>query len=107
MHLKGKENKVSDALTRKVQEMHVESISNCESFLRQHIINHNNKDEMDVQVKETLQQQSLENKYEGYKLEEDGLLTYKSRMHIPNVVDLRRVVMDEIHQNPYPGHPGY
>ena len=28
-------------------------------------------------------------------------------MYIPNVVDLRRVVMDEIHQTPYSGHPGY
>ena len=59
------------------------------------------------QVKEKLQQQSLEKKYEGYKLEEDGLLTYKGIIYIPNVVDLRRFVMDEIHQAPYSSHPGY
>ena len=58
------------------------------------------------QVKDKLQQQSLEKRYEGYKLE-DGLLTYKSRIYIPNVADLRRVFMDEIHQTPYSGHPGY
>ena len=58
-------------------------------------------------MKDKLQQQSLEIKYEGYKLEEDGLLTYKGRIYIPKVVDLRRVVMDEIHQAPYSGHPGY
>ena len=40
-------------------------------------------------------------------MEEDGLLTYKGRIYIPNVADLRRVVMDEIHQAPYSGHPGY
>ena len=56
------------------------------------------------QVKDKLQQQILEKRYEGYKLEEDGLLTYKGRTYIPNVVDLRRVVMDEIHQAPYSGH---
>ena len=27
--------------------------------------------------------------------------------YIPNVADLRRIVMDEIHQAPYYGHPGY
>ena len=54
-----------------------------------------------------MQQQSLEKKYEGYKLEEDGLLTYKGRIYIPDVANLRRVVMDEIHQAPYSGHPGY
>ena len=39
------------------------------------------------------------------KLEEDGLLTYKIKMYIPNVAELGRVVMDEIH--PYSGHRGY
>ena len=31
----------------------------------------------------------------------------KCRIYIPDVADLRRVVMDEIHQAPYSGHPGY
>ena len=59
------------------------------------------------QVKDKLQQQSLEKRYEGYKLEEDGLLAFKGRIYIPNVADLRKVVMDEIHQTPYSGHPRY
>ena len=40
-------------------------------------------------------------------MEEDGILTYKGRIYIPDVAELRRVVMDEIHQAPYSGHPGY
>ena len=40
-------------------------------------------------------------------MEDDGLLTYKNKMYIPNVVDLRIIVMDEIHQAPYYVHPGY
>ena len=40
-------------------------------------------------------------------MEEDGLLTYKNRFYIPNIEDLRRVFMDEIHQDPYSGHPRY
>ena len=87
--------------------MHVVSISIFQSDLRQQIINRNAEDVMYAQIKDKLQQQSLEKKYEGYKLEEDGLLTYKRRMYIPNVAYLRRVVMDEIHQTPYSGHLGY
>ena len=60
-----------------------------------------------MQIKDKLQQQILERKYEQYKLEEDELLTYKNKIYIPNVVDLRRIVMGEIHQAPYFGHPGY
>ena len=40
-------------------------------------------------------------------MEEDGILTYKGRIYIPNVADSRIVVIDEIHQAPYSGHPGY
>ena len=58
-------------------------------------------------VRDKLQHQSLEKRYEGYKLEEDGLLTYKGRIYIPNVPYFRRVAMDEIHQAPYSSHPGY
>ena len=35
------------------------------------------------------------------------MLTYNNRIYIPNVENLRRIVMDEIHQAPYSGHPGY
>ena len=75
--------------------------------LRQQIVNHADEGELYEQVKDKLQQQSLEKRYEGYKLEGDGILTYKGRIYIPDVADLKRVVMDEIHQAPYSGHPGY
>ena len=39
-HIKGKENKVADALSRKMQEMHVASLSICQSDLRQQIVDH-------------------------------------------------------------------
>ena len=45
-HIKGKENKVADALSRKVQEMHVASLSIFQSELRQQIVNHTAGDEL-------------------------------------------------------------
>ena len=72
----------------------------------QHIIIHATRDELYEQVKDKLQGHSLE-KYEGFKLEEDGLPTFKGRFYIPNVADMRRVVMDEIHQALYSSHLGY
>ena len=64
-NIKGKENKVADALSKKVQEMHVESIGVCQLELRQQIVNHVSEDELYVQVKDKLQQKILEKKYEG------------------------------------------
>ena len=86
-----------DALSRKVHEMHVASLSIFQSDLRQLIVNHTAEDELYEQDKDKLQQQNLEKRYEGYKLEEDGLLTYKNVIYIPHVADLRRFVIDEIH----------
>ena len=57
--------------------MHVASLSICQSDLRHQIVNHTAEDEMYVQIKDKFQQRSLEKRYEGYKLEEDELLTYK------------------------------
>ena len=76
-HIKGKENKVADALSRKVQEMHVASRSIFQSYLRQQIVSHAAGGELYEWVKDKLQKESLEKRYEGYKLEEDGLITYK------------------------------
>ena len=54
-HIKGRENRVADALSRKVQEMHVASLSIFQSDLRQQIVSHTAEDEMYVQVKDKLQ----------------------------------------------------
>ena len=47
--------------------MHVASVSVFQSELRQHVVNHVVEDELYEQVKDKLQQQSLEKRYEGYK----------------------------------------
>ena len=54
-HIKGKENKVVDALSRKLWEMHVASLSICQSYLRQQIVSHAAGDELYEHVKDKLQ----------------------------------------------------
>ena len=54
-HIKAKENKVVDALSRKVHEMHLESLSIFQSDLREKIVNHTAEDELYSQVKDKLQ----------------------------------------------------
>ena len=45
-HIKWKENKVADALHKKVQEMRVASLSIFQSDLRQQIVSHAARDEL-------------------------------------------------------------
>ena len=58
-----KRNKLADVLSMKVQEMHVASLSSCQSDLRQQIVSHATGDELYEQVKDKVQQQSLEKRY--------------------------------------------
>ena len=51
-HIKGKENKVVDALRRTVQEMHVASLSIFQSDLREMIVIHATGDELYELVKD-------------------------------------------------------
>ena len=44
---------------------------------------------------------------EIYKLETDGILLYKNRIFVPNVQCLKQMILQEMHNVPYAGHPGY
>ena len=103
-HVKGKENKVANAPSKK---FHAPTLSICKLDLRTRVIESQNNDERYLQVKEKLQQGKLDEICEGYKFREYDVLLYKCRLYIPNCAYLKIVIMDEIHQIPYSGHPRY
>jgi hypothetical protein len=42
-----------------------------------------------------------------YKLGVDGILLHKNIIFVPNVQDLKRIILHEMHNSPYAGHPRY
>ena len=40
-------------------------------------------------------------------MNEKGFLLYKNRMYVPNVPNVKLLILDEIHKNPYSHHLGY
>jgi hypothetical protein len=40
-------------------------------------------------------------------LDRNGLLQFKNRIYIPDSVELKLTILDEVHKKPYSGHPGY
>ena len=62
-HIKGKENKVADALSRKMHVMHVAAINTNTSHLKDMIIEANVTNELYQQVKEGLKQQKIPYKF--------------------------------------------
>jgi hypothetical protein len=54
-----------------------------------------------------LQHSERPQKEENYTLEADGILLYKNIVYIPNVQDLKLVILREMHNVTYVGHPRY
>jgi hypothetical protein len=42
-----------------------------------------------------------------YKLGVDGILLHKNKFFVPNVQDLKRIILHEMHNVSYARHPGY
>ena len=76
-HIKGKENKVEDALSRNMHMMHVAAISTSTSNLKDNIIGSSVTNELYQQVKEGLKQQKIPQKFDKYKFKENEILMHR------------------------------
>eukprot|EP00253_Pinus_taeda_P004645 PITA_04645 len=103
----GKENRVADALSRKVQNLYEVSISGWKSPFREMIGKIAEQDVEYQQIKHQLQQSSNEKNQQGYELDDAGMLYYKKRLYVPNQNSIKNLILDEFHIRHYTGHPGY
>jgi hypothetical protein len=99
-HIKGKEKKVVDALSRRVHEMYVETIQICKSYLKDRVLEATKSYQHYVETKEKLQQDNLQPGIEDYELREDVILIYKGKVYI-------LMVLKQMHNVTYVRHPIY
>ena len=106
-HVKGKENKVADALIKKLHNIYKLYVNQVESRFLDQIRKEAGKDP----EYKFLRQQAHESEEQGrqgdYEINQDGLLVFKKRIFIPNRVELKTKLLDEYHRSNYVGHPGY
>jgi hypothetical protein len=105
--MKGKENKVVDSLSRRVHELHATTISMYQSDLKHRILEAPKLDLQYNELVEKLQQGNLQQKIEEYKLDDDEILMYRGIIYAPNSHELKNLILREMHNVPYGGHPGY
>jgi hypothetical protein len=103
-YIKEKENVVADALSRRAR---VFSLVPLKVNLRERVLTQFLGDSWYLKVTSTLQSgRKLDQKYEGYILEEDGLLRYRGSMYIPEGGDIRSIILKESHRALYCAHLG-
>jgi hypothetical protein len=71
-HIKGKENRVVDSLSRSMQVIHLEAISTCESDIKERVKSAQETYEFFKIVKAYLEKEPTGMKYDGYQLLNDG-----------------------------------
>jgi hypothetical protein len=76
-HIKGKENKFADALSRRVHIMHATAISMHRSDLKRRILDGLVANQHYLQVKKNLQQGDVQQKIKEYEIKEYKLLMHK------------------------------
>jgi hypothetical protein len=106
-HIKGKENKVVDALSHRIHGLFEININREESDLEQRIkmtgVNDGNYTNMMAEL-----QNSVTNSDElDISIDKEGLLRFKNRLYVPDSIELKLTILDEVHKKPYYGHPGY
>jgi hypothetical protein len=40
-------------------------------------------------------------------IDKNGLLRFKDELNVPNSIDLKWTILDELHKKSHSGHPGY
>jgi hypothetical protein len=83
-HINGKENKVVDALSRRVHELHATTIRMYQTYLKDKILEATKSDFHYMEMVTKLQQGILQQEVKDYNLGEDEVLMYKGRIYVPN-----------------------
>lgn len=115
MYQSGKENKVADALSRKegsstLWQVHEENddslmaLSGAEWRIWDRIREATKLDARAIEIVELLEAQG--DGVIGFKLKE-GLIYYKNYVYVPNVLNLRREILDHFHNSKEGGHSGW
>jgi hypothetical protein len=92
-NIKGKENKVADALSRRVHELHATSISMYHTDLKGIISEATKVDLQYMELVTKLQQDKMQQEDENYELGIDGIILYRNRVYVPNSPKLRSVIL--------------
>jgi uncharacterized membrane protein len=106
-NIKGKENKVADALSRRIHGLFEINISRGESDLQQRIRMIGVNDENYTKMMAELQNSVTNSDELDISIDKEGLLRFKNRLYVPDSAELKLTILDEVHKKPYSGHPSY
>ena len=106
-HIKGKENKVVYALSRRTHEVYEITVSQPEGDVLRRIKIASIHDVEYGNLLNKLLTKEVNLNGTEFKVDHKGLIWFKRRIYMPNVADLKPFILNEMHKPPYAGHPSY
>jgi predicted S18 family serine protease len=92
-HIKGKEKKVVDSLSRRVHELHATSINMYQTDVKGIILEAAKSYLKYMESVTKLQQDKTQQKIEEYELVMDGILLYRNIVCVPNSSELKSAIL--------------
>jgi hypothetical protein len=103
-YIKGTMNRVADALR---QRPHIFSVLPIQTNLREKILTLQRDDDWYKEVKGFIKQNTMMVPiFEGFTFDDDGLLRFKNRIHIPPNDKLRSLILNKSHRAVYMAYLG-
>jgi hypothetical protein len=98
---------VANAFSRRVHELHATTISMYQTDIKGIISEAAKEDLHYMELVTKLQQGKMQQQVEDYKLGNDEIILYKNILYVSNSHELRSMILKDMHNVPYDGHPGY
>ena len=96
-HIKGKETKIDDALSRQAYMLYEVTLSQTNSDLHERIRTVNKVDPLYVEILKKVQEDKLVQKQKEYAVEKMRLLWSKERLYVPEGEDIHSSILIEFH----------
>ena len=96
-----------DALRRNAVTSFVATISSYKTELEDKLGEGIKLDTEYQSLKEKVTQNVSKNIIINYDFNEKGLILYKNRLYVPNIPEVKLLILNEINKSPYSRHPGY
>ena len=124
-YINGKENRVVDALSKKVQVNHIAVVSSNGTELHDRILQVGQKDDKYMEIMQLQWSAGIgigtctctgvgihagigtSDQDANYRLTTNGLVRFENRIYVPNCNELKKVISREFQAKPYSGHPSH
>ena len=96
-----------DALSQRTHVISKLTSSQPKSDLLDRVKEASTQDSNYIELLSKIQNPEIKLDRAAFKVDQKGFIWFKDRLYVPNVLEIKFFIMNEMHKPPFAGHPGY